>query len=360
VELQKANRLVEASSMFDIARKFNSENWVAYVNSEFNKNLRGNNLRPVELAPAIEAKVKQKYRRWEDRLFECGMFDEPRFCSEMGENFANMAQPLVRLAAHQFIRLKTIDPANIDAKIWLANLYLKWPFPDKTLEVTKEIEEQQSKYPLSLPYQIEVVRLKAWAYATMTNIDLAVKLLIDAQAKNPTVASLPETLSQIYIKTMPQSADPNSNLTNALNALEQLLRLEPNNDKALLNKGAINIQLKQYPEAITPLSKILQSNPKHLAARVNRALAYLNSKQWESARADYLVLLELLPKNEKFRIYYGLGESNYQLKENQKAREYFERYLNEIPKGPNNQPIDEESVAYQLVQNRLKELKANP
>jgi tetratricopeptide (TPR) repeat protein len=353
VELQKAGHLPEAGRFFELARDFNPENWVAWVNQEYNHNLSRGQNRPIELSSAVEGKVRvpnAKYRTWEDRLSADGPFDEPRFCTEMGENFALAKTSLTRLAAQQFIRVQTLDPANVEIQVWLANLYLKWPLPQKALEVVEATEANQNRVPLSLPYQIELIRLRAWALANMTNLNAAVALLRQAQEKHPAVASLPETLSQIYIAS--------GQFTNALEALDEQLRLEPNSLKALLNKGALHIQLNQYALAIPPLTQAMQVEPKNLPVRLNRALAYLRSKQWEPAQRDYQALLDMAPASEQYRIYYGLGETAYHLQNTAQAIKNYELYLKNLPRNAEGAPKQAvEAQIAQTITNRLQELR---
>jgi tetratricopeptide (TPR) repeat protein len=306
----------------------------------------------------METNVEQKYRRVEDRLNENGLFDEPRFCMKIGAHFASASMdppipPRIRQAVHQFIRVQILTPQNLDNQIWLANLYLKWPLPEKTLEVVQTLEANQKDYPLILQYQIELIRLRAWAYASMTNLDAAVKVIQEAVQKYPNVADLPETLSQIYLKA--------GQFTNALTALELQLKLDPNNTKALLNKGALHIQLKNYPQAIPPLTLVVQAEPKNSAARLNRAVAFLRNGQWDSALSDYEVLSDTLPESEKYRAYYGLGEANFQLRNTNDSIRYFNKYLDTLPRNrQNNQPRDaDEAILAQTATNRLQELQGS-
>lgn len=317
VDMQINNNLSAAAQAFALALEFNPDNEVAFVNQKYNQNLLAGQKRAVELDPAFDEKMRQKYRRWNDLLRMNGPFDEPRFCMQWGENYALSDPPYVRMAADQFLRVLAFDPGNLEAAVWLANMYLKWHLPDRTLEVVNNMRQQTNAPALSLANQHELERLEAWAYTFKTNVPQAIKILQDAGRRDPGEPSLPETLAQIYL----QKGD----FTNSLAALDQQLKLDPNNLKALFNHGALCIQLKRYPQAVASLTRVLQSEPKNEPARLNRAIANLQNGQLEEAEQDYETLLKLMP--DYYRAYYGLGEIALKRKNTAAAIQNFEQYL---------------------------------
>ena len=344
VRLQRSGNLNEAGQCFELALDLNPENDMAAINRDFNRILRTGPVKPVELSQAMEDRLKQKYRRWEDWLQENGPVDELRFCNQLGTNMA-FADNLTRQAAQQFTRVQELDPSNFDARIWLGNLFLKSHWPDKTLEVVaamKALPQSQS-----IENQIEMVQLEAWAYAFKTNVPKATELLRQAQQKNPGVAGLAETLSQIYVQMR--------QFSNALVAVDQQLRIDPNNPKALLNKGALCIELKDYTNAVAALNHVLQAEPKNDVARMNRAIALLQSGQLEDAERDYAVLLEQNP--HFYKSYFGLGQIAMARQNTAAAIGNFELYLKYVPRLPNNAPRDPAEAEY--VSNRLSVLRGS-
>lgn len=321
VELQKNANLPAAAQAFAQALEFNPGNEVAFVNQKYNKNLIGGQKRAVELDPTFEEKMRQKYRRLNDLLRLNGPFDEPRFLMQWGQHFALSDPPFIRLSAQQFLRVLSFEPGNLEASVWLANMYLKWHMPDRTLEVVKNTRQLTNAPALSLANQHEMERLEAWAYAFKTNLPQAVKILQEAQRRDPGESSLPETLAQIYLQ--------NADFTNSLAALDQQLKLDPNNMKALFNHGALCIQLKHFPQAVASLSRVLESEPKNEPARLNRAIANLQNGQLDDAEKDYETLLKLMPNY--YRAFYGLGEIARQRKDTPAAIARFEQYLKFSP-----------------------------
>ncbi len=321
VELQKNNILPAAAQAFALALHFNPDNEVAFVNQKYNQNLTSGQTRAVELEPTFEEKMRQKYRRWTDLLRLNGPFDEPRFCMQWGENFALSDPPFIRLSAQQFLRVLTFQPGNLEASVWLANMYLKWHLPDRTLEIVAATRQQTNAPALSLANQHELERLEAWAYTFKTNMPQAIKILQDARRRDPGEPSLPETLAQLYL----QAGD----FTNALSALDQQLKLDPNNMKALFNHGALCIQLKAYPQAVASLTRVLESEPKNEPARLNRAIANLQNDRLDDAQRDYETLLKLIP--DYYRAFYGLGEIAIKRKDTAAAIRNFEQYKKFAP-----------------------------
>lgn len=339
VELQKQGLVKEAGQAFDLALALNANNEVALINQKFNRNLAKGLKAPVELEPMFEENVRLKYRVWNEIIRANGPFDEPHFTKQMGENLALATPSLIRQSAHQFLRVLALDPGNMESAVWLANMYLKSRQPEKTLELVKSMRNRESGQPLSLANQHELTRLEAWAYSFQTNLPAAVKVIEEARQKDPGEPSLPETLSQIYLQ--------NGQFTNALAALEHQLKLDPNNMKALFNKGALLIQLRQFEPAIGVLSRVLESEPKNDAARMNRAIANLQSGKLDDAESDYKLLLELIP--DYYRAYYGLGEISRKRNNREEAVKAYENYLRTAP-------TDAEET--QTVRKMLAELKA--
>lgn len=350
VLLQRGGLFKEAAECFEDARALNSNNLVASVNLSYNQALQKGQKRPIELDPDMESKIKGQ--NWGERLIEQGPFDEPRFCAELGENFATAKPPYIRMAAQEFMRVKELNPANLEVQIWLGNLFLKWPLPQMTLEVIETIRKHQTETPLNLAYQIELVNMEAWAYVGQTNYDKAIQLLVDEEQKNPSVASLPETLSQIYAK--------DKQFEKALVPLERQLRLDPNNTVVLMNKSALLILTKQYALAIPPLTRIIETEPKNVGARMNRAIAALRCEQWDMAKGDSEIMLKLMPESERYVALFNLGFVADHQKETAKAIDYFDQYLKSVPRGADKQPRTPELVSkVKEVEKRLQELRGS-
>ena len=341
VELQRHGLLEPAKQCFDLALEFDPENEVADINRRFNENLRAGKTKAVELEPAAEAKLRARYPRASDRLRSLGPFDEPRFTFEQGESFAGYVPPLIRQAAQQFARVRELDPANLEAGIWLANMYLKWPSPSRVLEVVSQMEPAGGQPALLLNFQIELVRLKALALAMTNNHVKAIEVLREAQAKNPGVAELLDTLAQVYLGQ--------GDATNALAALEQELQLEGNRTATLVKAGTLQMRLGRYAEAAARFGRALELDPKEDSARLFRALSYLQLGQLDEAEKDFKLALEVVGSVREYRVFRGLGEIAWQRKDNAKALEYYSKYRDTLPVDKQGKPIFAEDIPQQKV-----------
>ncbi|MCL5096673.1 MAG: tetratricopeptide repeat protein [Candidatus Omnitrophica bacterium] len=345
VLLQQNNHLAEAGSSFDQAIELNPNNVVAKINREYNRNLRHGNTRAVELSTAMQDQI-HKYRFWEDMWRDNGPFDEVKFCMQEGETLGLMRPPLIRQAAQQFLRVCSLDATNVETGIWLANMYLQWPMPEKALDLVQSIRDQAKTHPVNVANQLELYRLQAWAYASQTNLIATEKVLQEAEQRFPGESSLPETASQIYLR--------NGLFTNALAALEEQLRMDPGNVKALLNKGALCIQIKDFKRAIPPLDQVLRIEPRNSAAQMNRAIANLQDGNLVAAEKDYEALLEMVP--HFYRAYFGLAQIAYQRHNTSRAIDNYELYLKYAPRDTRKVLRDQAEAQY--VANRLKELRS--
>lgn len=341
VEMQKAGRLEEAGKHFALARDLNPENVSALVNLKFNEHLRGDKAKPFDLAKS-DGKMLEKYKnnRVDEVLATNGPFDEPDLCFQVGQILTQ--GKLNRQAAIQFLRVVALEPDNIQARLWLGNVYLLAPLPDKTMEIVNEIRAQNATRPLQRENLIELIRLEAWAYYWKTNLDQAERLLLDGLKTYPQENSILETLARIYLRSR--------RFTNALETVEKQLQLAPDTVDALLNKGAIYVELQDYKQAIPPLNRVLELQPDYTAARFNRAIANLKSGQLDTAQKDYEALKKVLSQSpQAHAIYYGLGEIAYQKKDTRSAILNYKEFLKRAPEG---------TIEIKQVSERLKQLES--
>lgn len=87
----------------------------------------------------------------------------------------------------------------------------------------------------------------------------------------------------------------------------------------------------KYIEAITEANKQISSNRNNINAHVVLGWAYINTRQWKKA-LDVSTQAEKIFPND-VRIIETKGEAYYQLREDEKALEYFSRYLTLSPTG---------------------------
>ena len=149
-------------------------------------------------------------------------------------------------------------------------------------------------------------------------------MLADALDQNPKDEMLLGEVVQVFMRL--------KLYTNALDAVERQLILNPQNTEALVNKGYCQIQLGDYERAIPALTSVLtlgtNSNQRldtYYKAHLNRAIALLGCNKLEEAQHDYESLQKVFPT--AYPVYYGLGEIAWRQKNTNAAIRNYELYL---------------------------------
>ncbi|MCP5515902.1 MAG: tetratricopeptide repeat protein [Verrucomicrobiales bacterium] len=297
VRLQRNGELAAAARRFEQSLAADPGNLAAGVNLEFNRPLAAGTLPPLDLSQGLD--LEDKRATWDRLIGRHGPFDNPRWCYRLGIVCAESS--LFRQALHEFLRVSELYPENPAARLWSRNM--------------------------------EALTLLG-AGDRAAALDRAQALARDFPDKETSL----ETLTQVYI----YCNDP----TNALATVKRQLALNPGNERALLNEGALSIRLGAYAEAIPPLSRLLEKHPEHQAARLNRAIAALQNADLKRAREDYEVLLKEAP--DFYALHFGLGEVARQQDRKADAARHFQLYLDHAPKG---------TAEYAEVERKLTALK---
>ena len=314
VELQHAGDLVTAGAHFEMAQKLNPDNAVAKINLQFNHSLQNGEPVPLDLAKTSLEQLG-RYKSWSAILDVFGPFDEPSFC------FANglvwIRNGFFRQALALFTRVSQLEPDNLDARLWLAQLYDFNHLPDRALEVFQKVRSQPQKFPLDETSEMQLAVVGANAYFQKKDLSRGTQLLDAEISRNPTNNAFLATAIQFFMA--------NGLLTNALAVIDSRLRDSPDDANWLFSKGYVCLQLKDYDKAIDVLTRVLSLQTNNDTARFNRAIAYLNSGKLDEARADYEQLDQTFTNS--FRIEYGLGEIAWRQHKTNDAVEYYKLYL---------------------------------
>lgn len=335
VELQRAGRFEDAERYFTRALELNPDNVAAEINLQFNKTLQAGRTTPVTISRSVDQQLRA-YRTLERAMNINGPFDEPSFCLELGKEFVKGGN--YRQAVQQFERAAQLAPDNIEARLWLARLYNLWRLPDRALELVGQIRASSSYGGQDADTRLQTLLIEATAQNIKSNLPAASQLVLSALEQYPNDTNLLNVAMYWYLAQ--------GDLSNALMAVEQLLKLVPDDVGALVNKGVIYMKLNAHAQAIEPLTRALVLQPTNYIAMFNRAIAYLQSDQLDSAQADYIELNKVFPT--AYQVYYGLGEIAYRKKDTNAAVAYYQNYLsNAVP----------DSAEAEFVRKRLDELR---
>ena len=273
VELQRLGKLDEAQGHFQSASTLFPDNIAAKNNLALNADLKTG--RPIEISfPRSLEEEFGKYRSWEQVLRETGPFDDPTHCFSVALTFAQ--GNLYRQAAQQLERVHTLAPENAQASFWLARLYIMNQMPDKAQALLASLRDRTEDLAAGGIRRIDFIQTEVSALFVNNKTNEANQLLADLIVNHPKVR-----------KCSPRSfrfAPVFKSYTNALLALDQLLKLKPDDVPALISKGVVNIQAGAFTNAIPPLNRALSLQSTNHGALLYRAVAYLNCEKLDEAQ----------------------------------------------------------------------------
>jgi tetratricopeptide (TPR) repeat protein len=339
VQLQRADELEKAAAAFTLAKELNPDNVVAQINLQFNQSLRAGKSVPVDPSKATRDQFG-KYHDWNEVLNANGPFDEPGFC--LAEGILMAAQnKCLRQAAVTFARVRKLAPDNLEARLWLGQIYMMSRLPDRALEALHDPLEQPERFSLTKTNQTQLNIIAAVAYLQKNEIAQGTQLFETEIALHPNDENLLTYVVQTYLSY--------GLITNALTVIDRKLRLAPDDAAWIFNRGYISIQTKAYDDAIDAFTRVLATQTNNASALFNRALACLDSGKLDAARADYKTLQQQSLTNS-FQVAFGLGEIAWRQHDTNEAIRNYKIYL------ANADTNTEEATN---VMRRLRELKGH-
>lgn len=315
VALQRAGDWERAAGHFATATNLNPDNIVAHINLEFNQQHRAGQSVPVELSRTTPDHFG-KYATWKDMLNVNGPFDEPSFCFCNGEVLTR-ANGLFRQSIGEFHRVVELEPHFLPARLELAQAYLAMGKPDPALNVLEAPLNEPGQFALNEANQTPLATLAATAYFQKNDNEHGARVLETEIARHPEDPALLAAATHAFIVR--------GLFTNALTIINHKLKSSPNEPDWLYCRGFIDIQLKNYNEAIADLTRVLIVQTNNYDAMFNRAIANLDIENLDAARVDYQRLQEVVP--DAVPVAYGLGEIAWRRHETNEAIRNFQIYM---------------------------------
>lgn len=362
VQLQRNGRIKEAGVRIQRALDLNPDNVAAQVNLECNRNLQAGKPAQIQLTKAISDRLgNTRYRgRWEGDILgavmnDCGPFDELVFCYRLGMDFAfppfKDVQPQFHQGALNFKRAAEFAPNDLEPLLKLAQVYLFANAPDQVLRITGDIHNRaadlgltqtNAEGPLLNTNEPVLLGTTMAAYLSKGELTNAQACAQAALQKYPENFYLLSAASRAYFTY--------GYLSNALESINEQLRIRPEEVNALYVKGQVFYGLKDYDPAIQTFSKVMELETNHQSElRFNavnwRAASYMAGGKLDQAQADYEALQKEFPMQHDF--YRALGEVYYLKKDTNAAIRNYQLYK----AGVTN--LEE----LKFVNGRLKELK---
>ena len=331
VELQKLGRWQEAASQFQRAIQLNDKNPVARINLNFNQRFqRGQPASP----PRVEE--LEPYRNREQAVAGGGPLDEPHYCVDAG--IADIKAKLGRQAIGEFDRAGTLEPHNLDAALTLAALYAAAGKATASLNCIQHIRSEAGAYGLQPAHEASLAVIEARADLDEGKTNAAGAALNHAvKAAGTNILFVAGAVNMLWQAGLSSEA---------IDLLNRLIELNPENPTWLEIRGAAFLRQEQYIEAERDLTRSLEIKPQNDAGRLARANARLGLSRYAEAAEDYRLVLQHKP--DAFQASFGLARVALELKNDSEAIRQLEAYLRYAPK---NMP------EYPEVTNRLAALK---
>jgi tetratricopeptide (TPR) repeat protein len=336
VQQQKLGDWEGAAASLTRALALYPNNLVAQVNQEYNNARRKGEAQAAGRGSTVEERFGRN-QNWNQVMGECGPFDDTQFSFEQARTY--LANSLHRQALQQFKRITELDPHNLTANLWLADLFTLGGKPAEALQIVQGIRNEPQSYGLNATNELDLARVEATAYFRAKDTNHAIATLQKALSSPVAGNAFRTTAAQLYLQ-YGLNAD-------ALPVLDSILAENPADIPALGNRGYAYLQLGRYEAARESLNRALELDPKNNIVRLNRAITLLRSKQYDAARQDYETLSKSFPN--AYQIHFGLGEIAASSNDRSSAITHFEACLKAAPAG---------SPDYQQITNRLAQLRA--
>ena len=115
-----------------------------------------------------------------------------------------------------------------------------------------------------------------------------------------------------------QQSKESGNLSLALDFLDKILKLDPNNKRALNNIGNSHKEMKNFDQALKYYSKAINSDPNYLIAKINLAILQHDLGNLHKAEELYKEIIEIDKYN--FAIYFNLSRIDFNYFDNKKIK----------------------------------------
>jgi len=316
VEAQRAEALPLAAEYFEWAAQLNPANPAAYLNREFNKQWRESRKFNEKPSDGINDRLLLYDGNWEAIIGLNGPVDQPLATSFLAETLRNNRN--YRQAAHYFERTLHFDPDNRPAQVLLISSVVNAQLPNLGLDMIAKFRARHGQ-TISEPEEMEMLRSEAWARIGRNELPEAERLLLSAAARYPKSSSPWDTLVDIYFQL--------GSLTNAITTLDRQLQAQPDNQRALINYGAVNARLNKFAEAIPYYDRALKAAPNDEIALFNRATANSKLDRLEAAQKDFESLLGVAKSNYRTVALFGLGDIHFRRKNRQLSIGYFKDFI---------------------------------
>lgn len=151
----------------------------------------------------------------------------------------------------------------------------------------------------------------------------------------------------------------NDDYQGAMNDYDETIRLNPTNEDALFNRALLHFEVLELKEAADDFSSVLKLDPNNFHALYNRALVYLQTKNYKKAEPDFQKILRKYPRF--YPAYYVLAECRYNQGDEKGAIQYTmkaDELVRKYVENPKRYQLDRPIIAEQA-NRKAKDSKAS-
>ncbi|HEX4119771.1 MAG TPA: DUF2723 domain-containing protein [Verrucomicrobiae bacterium] len=354
VDLQKANHLKEAHRRFAEACAINPENYLAKINLLYNESLQKGNHKPID-SSELFYKALMTDHGLTSALKLNGPVDEPDLDLQIGSILAEGGN--LRQAAALFLRRLELLPNDPDAELAMAKTYADLGKVNQAMDLVAKLRSSGK----TKPWELE--RVEAIAYLAVTNNTAAEKLLENAVKEDPSDPNRFAALAEYYRRVGYEAMNHNHQdqakayFNASLSNLDQNLKLasarhmseDPTLAPTFLRKAELQMMLGADSAAIASLDQVIRIQPDNATAVLNRAVAEERLKQMKPAKDDYQMLRKLLPK-QPYVVDFHMAEIASLEKDTPGEIRYLKSYLKSAP---------EETAEYANLRKKLQTLEGH-
>lgn len=317
VQLQQAGQLAAAKKRFEQALALNPKNPAAQINLQCNTNLTAGAKLNLAAVDALAGQLNT-FPRISRFMSAFGIVDEPSFCYLLANAFQQINLP--RQALQQFERARMLAPTVLAPQIALAELYTRCGFNEQARAVIKDIRKEDVAATVKNNLDVGLSLLEVNSWLAQTNATNARSVLQTVLKDHPD----DERAENLVLRTYLAFGD----YTNALRLVQQRLASQPDNFSSLVNLAGIYLQLGQFSNSLPIYDRALAIS-NYPPARLSRAVARVETARYAEAEADYLEFQKTATNN--LPIYFGLAEIAGRQHNTNRALDYLERCLAELP-----------------------------
>ena len=311
VSLQRGGRLDEAGRVFENARKLNSDNLLAAVNSKVNAALRAGQPLATNLsAPLSQSPLVQT-------LNANGPVDEPVALLNYGQALLLSSDRLPRQAWEALHRSAQLDRSSLAAQFGEIEALLQGEQVDTAVRMLEKVRADHPASTLSREDLVALARLDIYTALVRKDLVTVEKRIEGMRGQFGNDTSLLDLLSALYMSQ--------GRLDEAVPLLEQWRKLRIDDPTATLRLSTIMIGRSQYEPALRVLDQFLAQKADNAPARINRAICLLKMGRLEDSRREYQALAVKMPKLALLQ--FGLATIALGQKNTNDALKHFGNYL---------------------------------